>query len=144
MPQEELGRDVELLVVSAARPPSMQRLEPAEVLAMTREDWLREIAVGGTERADLVDLMIPVLRADYLMLARYRPLAREPVAAPLLAIGGAADPWVTRDYLDAWRGWTANRCTITALPGGHFYYAATLPDSCRAIRGLLRKGDVDE
>ncbi len=147
---EELDRDVELLVVSAARPPDRQRLEPAEVLAKTREDWLREIAIGGNtdigdaERADIIDLMIPVLRADYLMLSRYHPLAYQPVAAPLMAIGGAADPWVARDHLGSWRRWTADRFTVTMLPGGHFYYADALPETCRAIRGALRKGDGDE
>jgi surfactin synthase thioesterase subunit len=146
----EHGRDVELLVASAARPPDMQRLHPAEILAMTREDWVQEITVGGNadirdaDRAAIVDLMIPVLRADYLMLARYQPRGRRPVSAPLLAIGGAADPWVARDYLDAWQDWTAARFTVTVLPGGHFYFADTLASSCGAIRGALRKGEDDD
>ncbi|MFD5119507.1 thioesterase II family protein [Streptomyces sp. NPDC058385] len=141
---EAAGRDLELLAVSAARPPDLQRLDPAAVLAMTRDDWLTELATGGNADvgegalADIVDLMIPVLRADYLLLARYAPGPRRPVACPLLATGGADDPWVARAYLDAWQAWTTGAFTGRLLPGGHFYYRDRTDDFCRTVRDCLR------
>ncbi|UNO40111.1 alpha/beta fold hydrolase [Streptomyces sp. MST-110588] len=145
---ESLGREVELLAVSAARPPDMQRLDPAAVLGMSREDWLEELATGdgagieGATHADIVDLLVPVLRADYLLLARYRCDTRRTVSCPLLAMGGTADPWVTHDCLDAWGRWTTGKFTTRSLPGGHFYYRERTPEFCRLVRDALPPAPV--
>ncbi|MCK7621799.1 alpha/beta fold hydrolase [Streptomyces sp. RS10V-4] len=140
----DLGRPVELLAVSAARPPDLQRLDPAAVLAMTRDDWIEELATGGNAElgesplAEVADLAIPVLRADYLLLARYRPGPPRPLTCPLLALGGAADPWVARPYLDAWRSWTTGPFAAAVLPGDHFYYRGATAAFGGLIRARLR------
>ncbi|MEV7096293.1 alpha/beta fold hydrolase [Amycolatopsis sp. NPDC051045] len=140
---EDLGADVELLVTSAARPPDGQRLNTGTVLGMSRDDWLAEVAAGGQldvsgpGLADVADLMIPVLRADYLLLARYVPDGRRPVRADLLALGGAADPWVRQAHLDAWAGWTTGSFASRVFDGGHFYYRDRLGTFAGAIRERL-------
>ncbi|MEV5612329.1 alpha/beta fold hydrolase [Streptomyces sp. NPDC052225] len=138
------GRDVELVAVSAARPPDLQRLDPAVVLAMTRDDWIEELATGGnaglgeSPLADVADLAIPVLRADYLLLARYEAGPPRPLTAPLLALGGAADPWVERPHLDAWQSWTTGPFAAAVLPGDHFYYRGATAEFATLIRSRLR------
>ncbi|MEV0074656.1 MULTISPECIES: thioesterase II family protein [unclassified Amycolatopsis] len=140
---EDLGADVELLVASAARPPDDQRLDTDAVLAMSRDDWLTEVASGGhvdvsgPGLADVADLMIPVLRADYLLLARYVPAGRRPVRSGLLALGGADDPWVRQAHLDAWGGWTTGSFAFRVVAGGHFYYRGRLETFGGAIRERL-------
>ncbi|GLZ31999.1 thioesterase [Lentzea sp. NBRC 105346] len=133
-----MGRPPAWVVVSAARAPDRTRLDPERVLSMGREDWLAEIAAGAlvppADVSEVADLLIPVMRADYLMLARYRPV-HGPLAVPLLALGGAADPWVTDDHLAAWEPWTAGDFERRTLPGGHFYYRDRLAEFCAAIRG---------
>ncbi|WP_338700465.1 alpha/beta fold hydrolase [Streptomyces sp. Q6] len=141
---ELLGKDVELVAVSAARPPDLQRLDPAVVLSMTRGDWIEELATGGnaglgaSPLADVADLAIPVLRADYLLLARYRPGPPRPLDCPLLALGGTADPWVERPHLDAWRSWTTGPFAAAVLPGDHFYYRGATAEFGGLIRSRLR------
>ncbi|MER6331976.1 thioesterase II family protein [Streptomyces sp. NPDC001034] len=141
---QDMARDVELLAVSAARPPDLQRLDPAAVLAMTRDDWIEELATGGnagmgeSPLADVADLAIPVLRADYLLLARYRPGPPRPLTCPLLALGGAADPWVERPHLDAWQSWTTGPFAAAVLPGDHFYYRGATAEFGGLIRARLR------
>jgi surfactin synthase thioesterase subunit len=138
----DAGRPVELLVASAARPPSAARLDADQVLAMTDEEWIREITRYGDydpqliEDPDLLDLIVPVLRADYLMLARHVPENR-PVRCPVLAVGGVDDIWVTGDHLDAWGEWTTAALTTRTLPGGHFYYRDDLPTLTGLIHGAL-------
>lgn len=140
---EDLGADVELLAASAARPPDDQRLDARAVLAMSRDDWISEVASGGhvdvsdAELADVADLMIPVLRADYLLLARYAPAGRRPVRAGLLALGGRDDPWVTSAHLAGWSRWTTGSFGSRMVDGGHFYYRDRLAVFGRSIRERL-------
>lgn len=139
---EELGREVELLAVSAARPPDRQRLRPAAVLAMSRDDWLAEVATGGNvepgqELGEIADLLVPALRADYLMLAGYQPGGHRRVSCPLLALGGSGDPWVTRDHLLGWRAWTTGPASARLFPGGHFYYRDRQAEFGRVVRAAL-------
>ncbi|MFJ9151304.1 thioesterase II family protein [Streptomyces sp. NPDC102270] len=144
-----MGRAPAWVVVSAARPPDLVRISSEKVLSMGRGDWLAEIAEGvvamgsPAEADEVADLVIPVMRADYLMLARYRP-RHGPLSVPLLALGGAADPWVTDDHLAGWQAWTVGDFGCGTLPGGHFYYREQLAEFCGAVRsGPLRKSSVN-
>jgi surfactin synthase thioesterase subunit len=145
---DDLGADVELLAASAARVPDDQRLDAGTVLAMSRDDWLAEVASGGhldvsdAELADVADLMIPVLRADYLLLARYAPAGRRPIRAGLLALGGRDDPWVTPAQLAGWGRWTTGAFGSRVFDGGHFYYRDRLEAFGRAIRERLAPARV--
>jgi len=142
-----MGRAPVWVVVSAARPPECNRLDSARVLSMGHADWLAEIAEGAVavgspaEAYELADLLIPVMRADYLMLARYRPV-HGPLTVPLLALGGTVDPWVADDHLAAWQAWTVGDFEGRMLPGGHFYYREQLAEFCGAIRDGPRPGGV--
>ncbi|MFD0382113.1 thioesterase II family protein [Streptomyces stramineus] len=126
---EDAGRPVELLAASAARPPAA-RLDADRVLAMTDGEWLEELTRYSTfdpgllEDPEVLDLIVPVLRADYLMLARHRP-AHRPVSCPVLAVGGAGDTWVTGGHLAAWSEWTTGGLTARTLPGATSSTATT-------------------
>ncbi|MFI6252354.1 thioesterase II family protein [Streptomyces sp. NPDC051016] len=124
---EHAGREVELCVASAARPPSSVRLDAGQVLAMTDAQWLHEITRYSTFDLALLndpavlDLIVPVVRADYLMLARHVPEHRT-LSCPLLAVGAADDAWVTAEHLEIWGEHTTGGLTTRVLPGGHFYF----------------------
>ncbi|HEY6794433.1 MAG TPA: alpha/beta fold hydrolase [Kineosporiaceae bacterium] len=139
-----MGRAPAWVVVSAARPPDRCRLDVGRVLSMGREDWLAEIAHGAVTAGstvgadDIADYAIPVMRSDYLMLARYRPLAG-PLTVPVLALGGTDDPWVTDEHLAAWQAWTTGDFEHRTLAGGHFYYRDQLTEFCEAIRNGPRR-----
>ncbi|MEU4805365.1 alpha/beta fold hydrolase [Actinosynnema sp. NPDC023587] len=138
---EERGREVAHLVVSAARPPHLTLLREAEVLAMDRDAWLGELAGNGFDLPEVVsspetvDMVVPVLRADYLVLARHAR-STGPVRAPLLAVGGDADPWVGEEHLTAWGELTTGPFATAVLPGDHFYYR----DDPAAFGAVVRTG----
>src|SRR5882757_10699576 len=69
---EDAGRTIELLVVSAAKPPGLNRMSLAQIVAMDRDAWRQELATNGFDEKDLLtplDAVIQVLRSDYLLLA---------------------------------------------------------------------------
>ena len=142
---EDAGRTIELLVVSAARPPGLNRMKLAQIVAMDRDAWRRELINNGFGEEDLLtqpdvlDVVVPVLRSDYLLLARHNHPGGV-VNAPMLAIGGDRDQWVTKEHLLAWAGLTRGGCTTALLPGGHFYYRTQIADFVRWIRTTLAEG----
>jgi len=70
--------------------------------------------------AELLELILPTLRADLVACERYACAARPPLGCELIAIGGADDDQATPDQVAAWRAHTWGPFTARVLPGGHF------------------------
>lgn len=143
----EQVRSVHLLVVSASRPPGAARLSVDDVLRMTVSQWRDEILAHGLVDEELVaapgmlDLVVPPLRATYLMLARHPPPTRR-VSCPVLVIGGGADTEAPPELLDGWAARTSGGCTTEVYSGGHFYYRSQLSDVCQKIRHTAHLGGI--
>lgn len=71
--------------------------------------------------AELKAIYGPLLRADFTLLETYTPSTLTPLACPITAFGGAADPIATKAELLAWRAVTQSEFDLHLLPGGHFY-----------------------
>lgn len=73
------------------------------------------------ETPDLLELMMPILRADFRAAETYVPADRPKLDIPIVAYGGLLDPDVGRDQLLAWGNETTARCTVRMFPGDHFF-----------------------
>ncbi len=114
------------LVVSAhpaphlpQRHPPLHRLPDAAFV-----DQLRRL--GGTpsgvfEEPELVELLLPALRADFTATETYRSPPGPRLGCRILAVGGRDDPRVEAGELDAWRAHTSGPFTQLQLPGDHFF-----------------------
>lgn len=90
------------------------------------------VALGGTPPEilavpELVELLLPMLRADFAMAEGYRATPAPPLACPLTAFGGTEDPWVGPAGLDAWGEVTHGGFERHLLAGDHFYLAPAAP-----------------
>ncbi|HEV2374805.1 MAG TPA: alpha/beta fold hydrolase [Streptosporangiaceae bacterium] len=101
------------------------------------------IAEGGLpdevrHEKELLDTMLPVLRHDIMLGARYvqrGPAA--PVPFPLLAVGGAQDATVPPDVLSGWQRCTSASFAIRVWPGGHFWFRSRPGDLADYVLGEL-------
>jgi medium-chain acyl-[acyl-carrier-protein] hydrolase len=75
----------------------------------------------ATAQRELVDVMLPTLRADYRVAEEYDYIAAPPLACRISAFGGLDDPGVTEDDLDGWRHHTSSTFRLRMMPGGHFF-----------------------
>jgi medium-chain acyl-[acyl-carrier-protein] hydrolase len=135
-----------LLILSGRNAPSTPRATPslhdrpdAEFL-----DGLRRL--GGTppevlENQELMDLVMPTLRADFALANTCVPTS-SPLRSPILVIGGADDPETTMAGLAAWTACTIGSTRVVTLPGGHFFtetqrgpLLALLADALHSIGG---------
>jgi medium-chain acyl-[acyl-carrier-protein] hydrolase len=114
------------LFVSGRRAPHLPARK-APIHHLPHDEFLAEIReLKGTPaevlaNADLMELMTPMLRADFRMIETYRHAPAQPLACDLIAFGGETDDEVNRDEVAAWRSATSGRFRMEMLPGDHFF-----------------------
>jgi len=133
------------LFVSGARAPRFRlgHVPPAEP---TEEEFLRDLeALEGIppevrRNRDLLRVVLPALLADTALYRGYMYREEPPLDCPIYAYGGAADPNVRREHLDAWRHETTGTFWLRMLPGGHFFIDSARPAFLAALSEDLRRG----
>ncbi|MGW2090191.1 thioesterase II family protein [Streptomyces sp. NPDC001880] len=135
------GRPPVHLVVSGYGAPNLPRPAVYGVVHQLPDDRLARHIEGlqGTagevlQHPELLELLLPVLRADYELCETYRFVERPPLPVPVTALGGTEDPATTEPMLRAWGGLTTAAFTATGYPGGHFYLTEQLDDVTRVAR----------
>lgn len=135
----------EHLFVSGRRPPHVP--DPMSPLGEL-PDWafIAEInrRYGGIrpeilQHPDVLELLLPALRADIRALDRHQPVDRRAaLPCPITAMGGDADAVTPAEHLEAWRPLTASAFASKRYPGDHFYLdprrAAVLADLAAVVR----------
>ena len=70
---------------------------------------------------ELMNLLLPLLRADFSIYETYRHEAEPPLDLPITALGGLEDDDATREELDGWRAHTSKGFVLRMFPGNHFF-----------------------
>jgi medium-chain acyl-[acyl-carrier-protein] hydrolase len=70
---------------------------------------------------DLMQMYLPVLRADLEILETHIHVAEAPLACSISVFGGSDDRTVTREQLEGWRLQTSGTFKLTMFPGDHFF-----------------------
>ncbi len=136
----ELDRDGERAVhfyPSGAGAPHLPPRNPAP--KVSRDAMRAHLAgLGGTPRElvendELMDLMMPVLLADFTIADSYRRPAEATLDCPVTAFCGVDDGEAPPTDVVAWRRHVRGPFAVRFLPGGHFFV-----DTARAeLLGLL-------
>jgi medium-chain acyl-[acyl-carrier-protein] hydrolase len=104
----------------------------------------RLVLLDGSRNAllqneELVDVMLPVLRADLAITETYAYQPGQPLGCPVAAFGGSADPSVPRPGLEAWRDQTTGDFSVTILAGGHFFLHSSRALFAQALTAELER-----
>lgn len=81
-------------------------------------DGIPEELLGNHE---ILELVVPTLRADLRLYEAYIHAAAEPLTCPIAAFGGDRDLLVRKDELEGWRQHTTAAAHVHIYPGNHFY-----------------------
>ena len=73
------------------------------------------------ENPELMELVLPVLRADVALCKSYVYAPKPPFSFPITAFGGFDDHGVVRRYIEGWREHTTGPFVLRMLPGDHFF-----------------------
>ncbi|MBZ5569138.1 MAG: alpha/beta fold hydrolase [Acidobacteriia bacterium] len=127
------------LFVSARRaPPRPERLArihhlpEAEFLAALRRRW-NGIPPAVLREPELLQLVLPSLRADMAVIETYTYTNGERLDSPISVFGAENDKGVDRDDLQAWGELTNGFFRLRMFPGDHFFIRSQYRKVARAV-----------
>jgi len=73
------------------------------------------------EEREILDILLPALRADFTIDDTYRFQPGNALDCSVYAFGGLDDPDVSDEDLEAWKHQTTGKFSLRMLPGNHFF-----------------------
>ena len=128
----------EHLFLSGRRAPHIPS-EEAPTYDLPTEEFLQSLQkLNGTPaevlaQPELIQLMLPLLRADFELCETYEYVSESPLDCAFSVYGGLRDPGVRKKDLEAWREQTTSSFSLRMVPGDHFF----LNESATVLLGLL-------
>jgi len=114
------------LFVSGYRAPQLPDRHPP-IRALPDAQFLQELRrYNGTpeavlENAELMELLLPTLRADFSVVETYSYNPETPLDCPITAFGGLEDWKANALDLEPWREQTNSDFSVEMFPGDHFF-----------------------
>jgi medium-chain acyl-[acyl-carrier-protein] hydrolase len=85
------------------------------------------------DNAELMQLMMPIIRADFKVSQTYGYVPGPPLECPIRAFGGLKDEMVTSEKVEGWGEHTRAGFRVQMLPGDHFFLNTSQPLLTRTI-----------
>lgn len=114
------------LFISGHRP-AQTRDTKKRTFDLPEPEFIEELRrLNGTptevlEHPELLEVMIPVLRADFAIAQTYQYVDEQPLECDLTAFGGVSDTTVNREHLEVWQTHTSGKFKLRMFLGDHFY-----------------------
>jgi len=114
------------LWISAVRAPQLPIPEPP-LHALPEAELVAELRrYNGTpaavlENAELMELLLPTIRADFALLETYRYQLQTPLTCSIKALAGSQDLIVSSEEITPWQVHTTGSFSLEVLPGDHFF-----------------------
>jgi medium-chain acyl-[acyl-carrier-protein] hydrolase len=130
------------LFVSSYRAPQLPLLHPPVHQAPEAEFIARLRGFNGTpeiilQDAELRELVLPILRADFAIWETYEFANETPLNCPISAFVGEQDKEVSPQDMAAWRVHTHNTFRMHVFPGDHFFWQSTPRPLLQTVAELL-------
>jgi medium-chain acyl-[acyl-carrier-protein] hydrolase len=114
------------IFVSGRRAPQLPERDPITYDLPEPEFLQRLRSLNGTpkrvlDHPELMQLMIPMLRADFSVCETYEYRRDFPLDCPLTIFGGIEDTAYPREHLELWREHTTSSFSLHMFPGDHFF-----------------------
>lgn len=138
------------LLISAARAPHRPR-DVDSLAGLPLEEFVRTVAElynavpsEVLDNPELLDLIGPILRADYKLFEEYRWSPERPLESRIAVFGGREDARVSSADLEHWRDLTVKREHFRKriFEGGHFYLREHRDALVAELALLLGTGDA--
>lgn len=126
----KLSHDYQLeplhLFVSGRGAPQLPDTRP-DTYNLPEDEFVKELRrLNGTpaevlDQPELLQLIIPMLRADFELCETYEHLTSAPLKCSITALGGLFDEDVPRERLEPWQEHTSASFSLKMFPGDHFF-----------------------
>ncbi|MCA9128201.1 MAG: thioesterase [Planctomycetales bacterium] len=124
----EDGHSPSRLIVSGSVAPNLR--EPIAGLSVLPDDeFIKEITrryqgipPEVLQHAELMEILIPLLRADVKLMESYQFAPGAALSCPIHCFGGLDDSSVPKESLEPWKLHTEGTFQLEMLPGNHFFH----------------------
>ncbi|WP_139491421.1 thioesterase II family protein [Brevibacillus dissolubilis] len=131
-----------MLIPSGRRPPS--QLSGKKRHLLSDEEFKQELfSMGGTpkeilEHAELLELFLPILRADFKLADTYVHDKSQPkLDTDVVVLNGTEDDLVNAELLPEWSEYALGKMSIHHFEGGHFFLHDHAESICQLIQQLV-------
>lgn len=137
-------REPACLLISARRGPDVPETQ-RPIRALPQAQFLAELSrrhgapAELLQNPELIELVMPSLRADFELLETYAYVDEEPLGCPITIFGGKGDTGVPMAHLEAWRAHTREPLRMHLLPGGHFFLQSAQAELLALLSAELRR-----
>ncbi len=118
------------------RYPNVHHLPDEFLIGELLQRW-NGIPAGILNEPDLLNLLLPAMRADVRMVETYVYTPGTKLELPISVFGGDSDDTVTREELLAWQEHSRGRFHLTMIPGSHFFLRSRHEQIVKAISAEL-------
>jgi medium-chain acyl-[acyl-carrier-protein] hydrolase len=142
--RRKYGREPQALFVAGRRAPQVPKEEPV-TYNLPKNEFIEElIRLDGTpkeviEHGELMEIMIPLLRADFQLVQTYEYVTDALLQCPINVYGGLHDRYVTRELLMPWKELTNSGFALHMLPGDHFFLRSSQSQLLKLLSHQLRE-----
>ncbi|MEU4678467.1 thioesterase domain-containing protein [Micromonospora sp. NPDC023737] len=132
------------LYLGAARPPHLPKTMADLADAPEPELLARIAAMGGLPETvrvnrELLEIFVPVLRADLRWLSRYAYRDEEPLPVPLVCLAGRGDADAGPSRMREWARHTTAEFALHTIDGGHMFLQDRAPHVAALVAADLVK-----
>ena len=130
------------LIVSGHGAPQIPRTDPP-IHDLPDDEFVQELRrLKGTrseilEHAELMQMIMPILRADFEISDTYVCSSRAAMSCAVTALGGLQDTEVTPESIREWVEVTTGPFSMKMLPGDHFFLHSAQATVLRLVTNAL-------
>lgn len=131
------------IFISGRRAPQLN-VNDSPTYSLPEAEFAEELRrLNGTprevlENAELMQLVIPLLQADFEVCQTYQYTPEPPLECPISAFGGLEDKDVSSAMVEAWSEQTTGPFKLWMLPGDHFFVNSEQPRLLRILSQELQ------
>lgn len=143
------GRAMPLHLFLSGRPASHLPSRHPEIHHLPEPEFIEQLRrLEGTPEEvlanrEIMQLLIPLLRADFALAETYKHVPEPPLDVPVSAYGGVKDKDVSEEESAAWAEHTTGPFHLKMFPGGHFFINENRPlvlaELVRELRGVVSR-----
>ena len=114
------------LIVSGTRAPHLPSRRK-KIRSLPDSEFISELfSYNGIpsvllEDKEILNLLVPIIRADFTISETYTYSDEPPLSCPITAFGGLNDPYLLQEELSSWKDHTNNEFKYTFFEGDHFF-----------------------
>ena len=114
------------LIVAGQDAPDCPHFRPP-IAQLPEKEFLKQLKqLNGVPKdiesnAEIMELLLPTLRADINISETYRYVPEEPLDCPIMAVYGTHDPETDNESVLAWQRQTRKEFCTHNIPGDHFF-----------------------